>query len=166
MRNLIAIPVILLAVLIQSSMISRVLLLSGTADLPLIILAAWALQDGVETSWHWAVAAGLLVGFVSAVPFFVPIVSYLVVVFLARSLQSRVWQTPLLAMFVVSLTGTIFFHVFSLVTLRLFGVPLPVIESLSFFTLPSVLLNLLLAIPIFAIVRDLARWVYPLPEFE
>ena len=51
-------------------------------------------------------------------------------------------------------------------TLRLTGTPLTILDSLGLFTLPSILLNLLLAIPVFAMMRDLARWVYPLPEFE
>lgn len=166
MRNLIAIPVIILAVQLQSSIVSRVPLLSGTADLPLVILAAWALQDGVDTSWHWALAAGLLVGFVSAIPIFVPIVSYLFVVVLAQLLQRRVWQTPLLAMFVVCLIGSIFLYALSLAALQLVGVPVSLGDALGLFALPGTLLNLLLAIPAFAIMRDLARWVYPLPEFE
>ncbi len=166
MRNLIAIPVIILSVQLQLSIVSRVPLLSGTADLPLVMLAAWALQDGVETSWHWALAVGVLVGFVSAIPFFVPIASYLFVVFIAQLLVSRVWQTPLLAMFIVSLIGTLFLNLFSLGTLRLFGIPMPISESIGLFVLPGTLLNLLLAIPVFAIMRDLARWVYPLPEIE
>ena len=77
MRQLIAIPIILLAVILQSAVLSRVTLLSGVADLPLVMLAAWALQDQVETSWHWAVAAGSLVGFVSGIPWFIPMVAYL-----------------------------------------------------------------------------------------
>ncbi len=148
------------------AIVSRVPLLSGTADLPLVILAAWALQDGVDTSWHWALGMALLVGFVSAIPFFVPIVGYLFVVLVARGLQMRVWQSPLLAMFLVCLIGTAFFHLISLGTLRLLGTPLPILDSLGFFTLPSILLNLLLAIPVLAMVRDLARWVYPFSEYE
>lgn len=166
MRTLIAIPVIIFAVQLQLSIVSRIPLLSGTADLPLVVLAAWALQDGVETSWHWALGTALLVGFVSAIPVFVPIVGYLFVVFIARGLQMRVWQTPLLAMFLVCLIGTAFFHMVSLGTLRLLGTSLPILDSLGLFTLPSILLNLLLAVPVFAVMRDLARWVYPLPEFE
>lgn len=166
MRTLVAIPIIVLAVQIQVSIVSRVPLLFGTADLPLVILAAWALQDGVESSWHWAVAMALLVGFVSAIPFFVPIVGYLFVVLVARGFQRRVWQSPLLAMFLVCLIGTAFYHVFSLGTLTLVGISLPIIDSLGLFTLPSILLNLLLSVPVFAMMRDLARWVYPLPEFE
>jgi len=164
MRTLVALPVILFAVILQSAIISRIPLLSGFADLPLVMLAAWALQDGVDTAWHWAIGTGLLVGFVSGIPWFVPVISYMVVVILAQMLQQRVWQAPLLAMFLVTFLGTILMNVLSLGILRLFGTPLPIADTLGLLTLPSVLLNLLLAIPVFAIMRDLARWAHPSPE--
>ena len=164
MRNVVAAPVIILAVLLQSAVVSRIALLSGIADLPLVMLAAWALQEGVDTAWHWAIAAGLLVGFVSGIPWFVPVISYILVVSLAQILQRRVWQAPLLAMFVVSFLGTIVVNLLSLITLRIFAIPLPIGDTLGLLTLPSVLLNLLLAIPVYAVMRDLARWVHPSPE--
>ena len=166
MRNLIAIPVIALAVILQSSIVSRVTLLSGIADLPLVMLAAWAMQDDVETAWHWAIATGLLVGFISGLSWLVPVLSYLVVVALAQALQQRVWQAPLLAMFSVVFLGTIGLSFFSLVTLRFSGIPLAIADVFGLLTLPSILLNMLLAIPVFAVMRDLARWVYPAPEAE
>jgi len=166
MRNLIAVPVILLAVLLQSAIVSRVTLLSGIADLPLVMLAAWAMQDEVETAWHWAVATGALVGFVSGLSWIVPVLSYLVVVALAQALQRRVWQAPLLAMFSVTFLGTIALSAFSLIVLRLSDISLPVADVLGLLTLPAILLNMLLAIPMFAVMRDLARWVYPAPEVE
>jgi rod shape-determining protein MreD len=166
MRNLIAVPVILLAVILQSAVVSRITLLSGVADLPLVMLAAWAMQDQVETAWHWAIAAGLLVGFVSGIYWLVPVFGYLVVVGLAQVLQRRVWQAPLLAMFTVTFLGTIGLSVFSLAALRLSGIPLSVADVFGLLTLPSILLNMLLAIPVYAVMRDLARWVYPAPEVE
>jgi len=166
MRNLIAVPVILLAVILQSAVVSRVTLLSGVADLPLVMLAAWAMQDEVETAWHWAIAAGLLVGFVSGIYWLVPVLGYLVVVGLAQVLQRRVWQAPLLAMFTVTFLGTIGLSVFSLVALRFSGISLSVADVFGLLTLPSILLNMLLAIPAYAVMRDLARWVYPAPEVE
>ena len=166
MRNLIALPVIVLAVILQTAIVSRVYLLSGIADLPLVMLAAWALQEEVETAWHWAVATGLLVGFVSALPIIAPIIGYFVVVGLAQILQGRVWQAPLLAMFSVTFFGSVIASVFSFSVLRLSGVALPIGDVLGVLTLPSVLLNMLLAIPVYAVMRDLARWVYPTPEVE
>jgi len=166
MRNLVAAPVILLAVIIQSAIVSRIYLLSGIADLPLVMLAAWALQEEVNTAWQWAVATGLLVGFVSGIAWFVPVISYLIVVAFAQLLQRRVWQAPLLAMFIITFLGTIVLYLFSFATLRLSGVPLSVSDTLGLLTLPGVLLNMLLAIPAYAVMRDLSRWVHPSSEVE
>jgi rod shape-determining protein MreD len=166
MRNLVAVPVILLSVILQSAVISRVYLLSGIADLPLVMLAAWALQEDVDSAWHWAIAAGLLVGFVSGIPWIVPVLGYVAVVALAQIFQKRVWQAPLLAMFSITFLGTIVMSILSLVVLRFIGEPLPISDALGLVTLPSVLLNMLLAIPAYAVMRDLARWVYPSPEVE
>jgi len=166
MRNLIAVPVIVLAVILQSAVVSRMTLLSGYADLPLVMLAAWALQEGVESAWHWAVAAGMLVGFVSGIPWVVPVIGYLAVVALANVLQRRVWQAPLLAMFSVTFLGTIISSLLSLVVLRFLGVPLAVGDTLGLLVLPGVLLNMLIAIPVYAVMRDLARWAYPIVEVE
>lgn len=166
MRNLIAVPVIIMAVILQSAVISRITLLSGFADLTLVMLAAWALQEEVDSAWHWAVATGMLVGFVSGILWIVPVISYVVVVALANILQRRVWQAPLLAMFSVTFLGTIFSSLLSLVVLRFSGVPLVIGDTLGLLVLPGVLLNMLFAIPVFAVMRDLARWTYPTAEVE
>lgn len=166
MRNLVAVPVIILAVILQSAVISGIKLLSGYADLPLVMLAAWALQDEVDTAWHWAIATGALVGFVSGISVIVPLTSYLIVVALAQVFQRRVWQAPLLAMFSVTFLGTIVLYAISLAVLQLSGIPLPITQVLGSLILPGILLNMLLAIPVYAVMRDLARWVYPVPEVE
>jgi len=166
MRNLLPAPVIILAVILQSAVISRVTLLSGFADLPLVMLAAWALQEEVDSAWHWAVATGMLVGFVSGILWVAPVASYLLVVAMAQILQRRVWQAPLLAMFTVTFLGTLASSLFSLTALRLAGVPLLIGDVFGFVTLPGILLNMLLAIPVFVVMRDLARWIHPAPEVE
>lgn len=166
MRNLIAFPLLGLAVILQSSVVSRVNLLSGYADLPMILVAAWALQERVETSWHWAVTACLMVGFISGAPWLIVLVGYLGVVFLARTLQRRVWHAPLLAMFSVVFLGTWFQHLISFIVLRALGTPFQLADVIGLITLPSLLLNMLLSIPIYAFMRDLSFWVYPVEEYE
>lgn len=166
MRNLIAVPVIIIAVILQSSVISGIKLLSGYADLPLILIAGWALQDQVDTAWHWAVATGVLVGFVSGISWIVPVAAYVMIVILAKVLQLRVWQAPLLAMFSISFLGTIVLDVFTYGALRLSGVSISFQDAFGLQTLPRILLNLLFAIPVYAIMRDLAYWTYSSPEAE
>jgi hypothetical protein len=54
----------------------------------------------------------------------------------------------------------------SVAVLSISGLELPISDVLGLVMLPSVLLNMLLAIPVYAVMRDLARWVYPAPEVE
>lgn len=166
MRNLIALLVIIFSVILQSSVVSGIRLLSGSADLPLILVAAWALQDKVDTAWHWAVATGILVGFVSGISWVVPVAAYVVIVVLAKILQMRVWQAPLLAMFSITFLGTIVLDAFAYGSLRFSGVLIPFQDAFGLQTLPRILLNLLFAIPVYAVIRDLAYWMYPSLEAE
>ncbi|RJP51620.1 MAG: hypothetical protein C4586_04185 [Anaerolineaceae bacterium] len=163
---MIAFPLLGLAVILQSSIVSQVKLISGYADLLLIVLAAWALQERVKSSWHWAVTACLMLGFVSGMPWPVLAAGYLGVVFVAQTLQRRVWQVPLLAMFSVVFTGTLFMHLLSYAVLRLSGTPFSFFDVMGLITLPSLLLNMLFSIPIYTFMRDLAYWVYPVEEYE
>ncbi|MEK6753167.1 MAG: hypothetical protein AABZ00_12985 [Chloroflexota bacterium] len=166
MRNSIAFPLLGLAVILQSAIVSQVKLISGYADLPLLMLAAWALQDRVKSAWHWAVLTCVMVGFVSSMPWLVVAAGYLGVIFMAQILQRRVWQAPLLAMFSVILMGTLFIHLLSFAVLRVLGTPFAFADVIGLITLPSLLLNMLFSIPVYALMRDLAHWVYPLEEYE
>jgi hypothetical protein len=161
MRNLVAIPLLGLAVIVQSTIVGRISLLAGYADLLLVILVAWALQDGVTTAFHWAFLASVMVSLVSRLPWFAYLAGYCGAVFLARALQRRVWQVPLLAMFSVTFMGTLLVHLLSFLYLNFSGFSASLTDSLGLVTLPSVLLNMLVAIPMFGLMRDLARWVFP-----
>jgi len=161
MTIVIAIPLLGALLILQSSVVSRVPLLHGTADLVLLAIIAWALQKRVQTAWHWGIIGGLLVSFASALPLGVVLGGYLLAVSLALTLRSRVWQVPILAMLVATFLGTIIAHLITLVVLRVSGVPLPWLQALNMVILPSVLLNLLLALPFYVLLGDLARWLYP-----
>jgi len=161
MKNLVAFPLLALVFILQTAIVSRIPLLSGTLDLPLLLLAAWALQERVKAAWTWAIAAGLLASFFSALSPVAYFGGYIGVVILARFIQRQVWQLPILAMFTVSFLGTLWMHAVSYLALRFFGSPISLPDALSLITLPTLFLNFLLAIPIHAWVRDLAVWVYP-----
>lgn len=165
-RNLIAFPLLALIVIVQSAVVSQMPLLSGYADLMLVVLAAWALKADASSTWVWAVLGGIMVSFVSGMPWLVSMIGYLFVVLLAQILKQRIWQAPLLAMFTVIFLGTLSMDIFSLLVLNLLGTPLPLGDSLGLVVLPRVLLNLLFSIPVYAIVRDLAQWVSPIKEVE
>ena len=165
-RNLIAFPLLALVVIVQSAVVSQMTLLAGYADLMLVVLAAWALKADASSAWIWAILGGIMVSFVSGVPWPVPMIGYSFVVLLAQLLKQRVWQAPLLAMFSVIFLGTLSMDILTLIVLNLLGTPLPIGDSLGLIVLPRVLLNLLFSIPVYAVVRDMAQWVSPVKEVE
>lgn len=164
MKNLVAFPVLGLAFIIQMAILSRMTLFSGVVDLVLLVIVSWALQEQVKSAWHWAGLAGLLAGFVSGLPPYVLLTGYLLAVGIARLFLRQIWQAPLLALFSVTFFATLLMHLVTFIGLFLNGTLLPVGDVLALITLPGVFLNLLFVLPVHAVIRDLALWVYPVEE--
>jgi hypothetical protein len=104
-----------------------------------------------------------MVGYVSALPFGAALAGYFLAAGLGVALRQRVWHMPILAMLIATFFGTLIVHLVEIGALRISGVEIPFWESINLVTLPSMLLNLLLAIPFYAMFNDLAGWVYPEP---
>jgi hypothetical protein len=134
--------------------------MGGVADIMLLLLIAWALQEEVDDAWQWTLLGGLLIGFISKLPFYFYIPVYFVIIGFARFLRSRFWQAPAIGMFITTVFGTLVIQMATLVVLQLSGMSIKLSESFGYIVIPSVLLNLLLSIPMQAIVSDLAQFVY------
>lgn len=159
--TLLAIPILGSLLILQTAVFSQLPLLRGTTDLVMVAIIAWSLQKSVKTAWQWGIIGGLLVSLSTALPFGLPIIGYLLVIGMALLLRQRVWQVPILAMFVATFLGTLITQALAIVVLRFTGTPLAWLESVNMITLPSMLLNLVVAIPAYALLGDLARWLYP-----
>jgi hypothetical protein len=161
MATLIAIPILSFLTLLQSAVVSRLSLLHGTADLILLVVIAWAFQEPVRNAWQWSLFGGFMVGFVSVIPTILPILTYLFITGVVLLVRRRVWETPILAMFALTLFGSLFNQGVTALVLSIGGRTLPILDTLRLIILPSVILNLILAAPIYAMVKDLAEWVHP-----
>ena len=161
MAFLIGIPVLVVALMLQLAIFSQLTLLSGTSDLILLILVAWSLHERSRSAWFWALIGGGLVSVISATPAGAPLIIYMVIVGAVRFFNRRILEFPVLGMLIATILGTFFQHIVEIVVLFVAGTQLPFSQSMVLVTLPSVLLNLILALPVYALVTDLARWVYP-----
>ena len=161
MINLIGVILFGILAIIQSTIISTMPLLKGTADLILLFIVAWALQDRVDSAWQWCLIGGIYACLYSALPFGSFIVAYVICVGIARLLKRRIWKAPFLAMLAAMFVSTLVVQIISVIARLITGVNIPLIYILNLILLPSLLLNLILAIPVFSIVHDLASWLYP-----
>jgi cell shape-determining protein MreD len=151
----------ILTLMLQMGVASRLPLLSGTADLILLFLAAWSLQEHVKHFWIITIIAGIFVSLISAMPLYSPLIAYMSVIGIAYILKQRVWQTPVLAMFLVVFSGTLLQQFLYILSLQVSGITISWSTSFTFVTLPSLLINMLLVIPVYAVVQDLSMRVNP-----
>jgi hypothetical protein len=161
MSTVLAIIVLSVAAILQTTIASRVTLLNGPADLIMLTILSWVLQDRSQTIWIWPLLGGLFYGIFSALPIWLPMIAYLLVTTLTLALRRRVWQVPILALFVSVFVGTLVTNALTYVVLSVRGVPLDIIEAINLILIPSLILNLILAIPVSAIVGEISRWASP-----
>ncbi|MBS1249343.1 MAG: hypothetical protein MAG431_00920 [Chloroflexi bacterium] len=161
MHTFLAIPVLSIVTILQSAVVSRITLLHGTADIILLTIIAWALQEEVKTGWQWALIGGLLADFLSGLPFGIYTASYLLITGLTLALRVRIWRFAILVQLFATFLGTILSHALSLLAVIAQGTNLSFQTVLETITLPSLILNLLLTIPVYILIQELALQVHP-----
>ena len=149
-----------LGIILQLSVISRFNILNGNGDLILIIICAWASQEKSRYIWLWGMVGGMLSGWISAAPWYLYISVYTIVIGLSRIIIRRVWQAPLLAMFLITFIGSILLYGFTY-TYRLLFENMSETFGVVFIEiiLPSILINLLLILIITPGIKYISKWV-------
>ncbi|MEA4811060.1 MAG: hypothetical protein VB108_00635 [Anaerolineaceae bacterium] len=151
----------ILALMIQSGIVSQTLLLGGTADLILLVVASWGLHQQTRYFWVLILAVSMMIGAISAEPFMLPVAAYMGVYLASLWVRQKILQSPLLAMFFLVFTGTIYQHLLYMASLFISRTAFSWREAVFNLLLPSLILNMLLAIPVHALVQELARTSQP-----
>jgi len=145
---------------LQLSVISRIPLNHGMADILLLFVIAWCLNRQARKFYVPALLAGALISFISSIPFPMAIISYLVAALLTRAFVSRLWEMPIFTMLIITIVATFFQHLLYIVTMQFQGISISLLSSLQEITLPSIFLNIIIAFPVYFIVRDAQKFVY------
>lgn len=136
-------------------------MLHGTADIVMLVVIAWALQERTKGAWVWAAFAGVVMGLLTGLPFYLPLVAYLLITWFTLLVHRRIWQMPLLVMLALTMVGTLVSHGISLAALIVKGTQFSWTTAITQITLPSILLNLLMALPMYWIISSIANRMYP-----
>ena len=145
----------------QSAVFSRLNLLNGKLDVLFLFVIGWSLQPRVKARWLWAAVGGLIATLLSAMTPGVLLLAYMLTFVIGSYIQQHFWKQPSLAMLAAVFIGVVIIHLFSYVAVSLISGLQPVREVLNFLLLPSLLLNILCAFPVYLVVKDMASWLYP-----
>lgn len=149
------------ATLLQVTLLPRIRMLQGSIDLVLLILLTWMLQEDNRPDWRLGLVAGLMLGYASALPDLVLIAGYISAALLCQLLHQRIWQVRMFTMLTSLLLGTLSIHLITLAYLWLSDNPLSAADAFNLITLPTLLLNLILLLPVNALISELNKLIAP-----
>jgi rod shape-determining protein MreD len=163
MGYLIGVPLLALLAVLQSTILSRILLLDGRPDLVLLAVVGWGLAGRSQESLVWAMVGGLFLDLLSGVPLGTTAIALVVVAYVVSFSEGRFWEAHFLMPLGVTLFASLFYHAFGLGVMLLSGRALDLLTVGARVILPSTFLNLVLALPASQLAEGLRESLFP-PE--
>ena len=157
---IVGLPIFAIAAFLQVSVFSQIRLLNGAVNLVLVCLIVWSINSSTKYSWIMAVWSGLLMSFVSAMPLKSYMWFNLGIWGLIWFIKKRVWQMPMILTLFVTIVGTLLEALLTLGLLTLQGANLDYLLSLNRVIVPSLIMNLLFTIPVYAFLNDVINTIY------
>jgi rod shape-determining protein MreD len=161
MAYVVAVPLLAFAAVLEASLLPHFRLFGGTVNLVLLLSLNWTLVGEWRGGPIWALIGGLCLDLLSGGPFGANALALVLVAYLASLSEGRFWSSHVLLPLASVLLGTVVYHLVYLVTLVATGHTVSWAPSLSQVTLPTVLLNTLLMLPLFHFARWLHSVLYP-----
>jgi cell shape-determining protein MreD len=139
--------------------VGRIQILSGSGDLILVIVCALASQEKANYLWLLGAVGGLVMGFISAAPWYIFLIVYMILIGVSRLIIQKIWQAPLLAMFILTFLGSLLsYGMIYLYRVLLENFSQNVSEVFINIILPSTLINILLIFIIHPLVGYLSKF--------
>ena len=160
---LLGLPLLALAAVIQATVLSRYHLLGGTLDLVLLLTLSWTLVGERQGGPGWGLIGGLFLDLLSGGPFGAHALSLVIVAYGASLTEGRFWRSHVLLPLATVLLGTVMYHLIYLLFLAASGHSVDWSASLAQVTLPAALINTLLMLPVYHLVRWLHAVLHPAP---
>jgi rod shape-determining protein MreD len=122
----------------------------------LLVVLVWAMLDPGREGMTWAFVGGLLLDLFSGAPLGVSSLALLPVAYVIGLTEAQIYRSNVVMPLVLGAGGALAYHVIYLISLR-FLAGYPVVWSTGFWyvTLPSVLFDVILVLPL---LRLFTRW--------
>jgi len=161
MRNYAGIPVLLIAVLLNATLMPVFRLGGGAPDLVFMLVVSWAWLADLRSALIWAMMGGVLQDTLSIVPLGTSALGLVLVVFGSDLIFGQIQRRNILIPPIVAAVGTVVYHVLILLVLRVVNLPVPLSTGFTYVTLPTLIYNTILIIPIFRMVGAVQFWLRP-----
>lgn len=145
---------LLVAAVLENSVLLDYRLLDGQPSLVLMIVLGWAWYADLDEAIFWAFLGGILLDVMNPImPLGVSVIAPLVMVFAVKAAERAFYDVSILALIAFVILGTVLHHIIVFIVLGLQGASIAPIAYVRTFTAPTLLFNLLGTFPIFFVLR-------------
>ncbi len=153
--------VLVLAVLLQATVLTRLRLVGNAANLVLVVVVCWNLIRGQTEGILWGFAAGLGLDLAAGLPLGTSSLALMITCPLAVLGKNSVFPGSLTLPVLLVLLATPVFGWTVLLTKTLLGLPVDWLATTLYVIGPEAALNMALTPLVYPLLRWLARWVQP-----
>ncbi|PKO09286.1 MAG: hypothetical protein CVU40_11135 [Chloroflexi bacterium HGW-Chloroflexi-2] len=166
MRKIFILLFVLIIAMLQLGIFSNIQILAGKIDLLMLGVIAWIIQKKTELIdiGIYSIITVFFIYLISAESIIIILGLYSLIVIVVYWSKNNIQQLPIISMLIFSAVFTFFHLVIFGFYLQLSGVAMVAEEVFQSVILPSMIINLIAAIPMYLLVNELHRWVYPLAE--
>lgn len=158
---LLAIPVMAILTILQTSVMPYFPLFGVTPSLPFLVALAWGLLRGTNEGVVWAFIAGFFMDLFTAAPVGGLALTYMIAVLAATLIKELLPENRTVVPMLLAAAATIIQQILYALFLGIFGYNVLEVISASF--LPTVLLHTFLILPIYWLLYLVQRAVWPKP---
>jgi rod shape-determining protein MreD len=171
MGSFLAFPILIVAAILQASLIPQLELSGGGPNLVYVLVLAWSLNAPLEQAVVWSLVGGLSLDLLSAAPLGTSAIGLVLQTFILSSLGTQLFQLGILLLVFMSVFGTFVYEIFRMLLVGLFWLigylPATAPLSLDFSTAvtstiaPTMLYNFILILPTYILLRLIQRRLRP-----
>lgn len=156
------VPLLLVASILQAVLLPRLRVLGGQPDLVLLLVLAWCILDKRGEGVVWAFVGGLFLDLFSGAPLGISSLAMVPVAFFVSQVEAQLYRESLVLPVVVAMVGALGFHVLTMVFLRfLADVPMAWTATFTYVTLPSMLFDVILIVPVLQVLSPWHDRLHP-----
>jgi rod shape-determining protein MreD len=144
-------PILMIAAILQSTVVPE-LRIGGGPDLIIMLVLSWVLLADLEEGLFWAISGGIFQDLISGIPTGTTALALVVVSFLVNITVGTIARNNIVIPPIIAAVGTVLYHLLLIVLLAIIGRSVSLTYTLLNITLPTVLFNVILMLPIFRLM--------------
>ncbi len=152
MGRYLSIPILVIAAILQSTVIPAIRIGSGGPDLIFMLVLSWMMLADTQEGIVWAMVGGITQDLVSGLPTGTSALALVIVAFLVNLVFGPIARNNLIIPPVVIAAGTVFYHLLLIGLLAVLGRSVPISYTLTYVTFPTLLFNVILCLPVYRLM--------------